>query len=469
MELTLRHIDLWLVAGSALYWSEIALKMLGVWGNIAHSVRTFADPFVSAASYLVMIAAILAAYLAMRRPFGDASRQPSGTMSATRALSVAVVMMTLIALIPHDGEPVSSLITVVDLLAIGLFMMLWGSAYVSLDKRAAAFNAAAATLLSVLITLACILLVTRIPDVPASQVLAIASACVLASGRVRLQNVDRPTRERKRGQIATFTLERLAFGMLLGFANEVEASIVPVFPQPDLAAVSAAGALVLLALCARSPRWLYAALPAMVLAAPALLMLPFGGVAPEAMGWSGAMVVWTSWCAFSAVQLSEYKERLSMSELGACLLDKVALGLAIVLGHVSFGVLDALAPGAAQTRLALVLLTGVVLLAAMYTGLTVASLIDERKTDETRREISRAKERRLRELYDWVAEEYALSAREREVMEMLAEGHTSSFIQDELGVSQGTAKAHIAHIYQKLDIHRKDDLLQFIHTLESQR
>ena len=45
---------------------------------------------------------------------------------------------------------------------------------------------------------------------------------------------------------------------------------------------------------------------------------------------------------------------------------------------------------------------------------------------------------------------------------MLAEGYTRAFIRDALGVSDGTAKAHIAHVYAKLDIHHKDDLLGYI-------
>lgn len=461
VRLTLRHIDPWLVAGSSLYWSEIALRMLGMWGRPVHPAQTVADPFLSAASYLVMVAAIFAAYLAMRRG-------PDG-LAGTRGLSAAVVVMTLPSLVPHGDGAAGALAMAFDLSAIGLFMIMWGTAFVSLDKRAAAFNAAAATLLTTLVTLASLLAYTRVSGLPAGPVLAIASACILATGKVRLENVRREPAPEGRRPIAAFTLERLAFGVLLGFAGEVEAGVSPVPPAADLAAVSAISAVLLLAVCVRNPRWLYAALPAMVLAAPVLQMLPFGGMAPGAVGWSGAMVVWTAWCAFSAVQLSEYKERLSMSELGACLLDKVALGLAIALGHAAFGLLQATSPAAAGTRAMSVLLTGLVLLAVMYTAVTVASLVDERKEDETRRKITKTKERRLRELYDWVAEEYALSAREREVMEMLAEGHTSSFIQDELGVSQGTAKAHIAHIYQKLDIHRKDDLLQFIHKLESER
>ena len=47
-------------------------------------------------------------------------------------------------------------------------------------------------------------------------------------------------------------------------------------------------------------------------------------------------------------------------------------------------------------------------------------------------------------------------------MGMLAEGYTRAYIREALDVSDGTAKAHIAHVYAKLGIHHKDDLLDYI-------
>ncbi|MBS5478314.1 MAG: helix-turn-helix transcriptional regulator, partial [Coriobacteriia bacterium] len=82
--------------------------------------------------------------------------------------------------------------------------------------------------------------------------------------------------------------------------------------------------------------------------------------------------------------------------------------------------------------------------------------------DKLRAELAQTRREQVESVYDKLAGEYALSAREREVMGMLAEGYTRAYIREALGVSDGTAKAHIAHIYQKLDVHRKDDLLAFI-------
>ena len=55
--------------------------------------------------------------------------------------------------------------------------------------------------------------------------------------------------------------------------------------------------------------------------------------------------------------------------------------------------------------------------------------------------------------------ESAPSLREREVMGMLAEGYTHAYIREALNVSDGTAKAHIAHVYAKLGMHRRGCML----------
>lgn len=44
----------------------------------------------------------------------------------------------------------------------------------------------------------------------------------------------------------------------------------------------------------------------------------------------------------------------------------------------------------------------------------------------------------------------------------------SSYVRDTLGISDGTAKAHVAHIYQKLGVHSRNDLLELVEDLLAQ-
>lgn len=47
----------------------------------------------------------------------------------------------------------------------------------------------------------------------------------------------------------------------------------------------------------------------------------------------------------------------------------------------------------------------------------------------------------------------ALTPREREVLQLIAEGHTTKEIAEKLGISARTADVHRTHIMQKLDVH----------------
>lgn len=52
-----------------------------------------------------------------------------------------------------------------------------------------------------------------------------------------------------------------------------------------------------------------------------------------------------------------------------------------------------------------------------------------------------------------------LSEREIEVMRLLASGRTNREISHELYISHGTAKAHAANIYRKLDVHNRAEMV----------
>ena len=61
-----------------------------------------------------------------------------------------------------------------------------------------------------------------------------------------------------------------------------------------------------------------------------------------------------------------------------------------------------------------------------------------------------------------VAREYKLSTREEEVLLLLGQRKTVGIIERELFIANGTAKAHVRHIYQKLDIHTRQELFDML-------
>lgn len=61
-----------------------------------------------------------------------------------------------------------------------------------------------------------------------------------------------------------------------------------------------------------------------------------------------------------------------------------------------------------------------------------------------------------------VAGKYRLTGRELEILKLLAQHKTVGMIERELFIANGTAKAHVRHIYQKLDIHSREELFALI-------
>lgn len=61
-----------------------------------------------------------------------------------------------------------------------------------------------------------------------------------------------------------------------------------------------------------------------------------------------------------------------------------------------------------------------------------------------------------------LAKTYDLTARELEVLVPLVHGRSAATIAQTLGISTETARTHIRHIYQKTDIHNREDLMDAV-------
>ncbi len=66
-----------------------------------------------------------------------------------------------------------------------------------------------------------------------------------------------------------------------------------------------------------------------------------------------------------------------------------------------------------------------------------------------------------------VRNHYRLSAREAEVAELVARGNTVARIAEELVVSENTIRTHMRRLYAKLDIHKKQELLDLLESVKA--
>lgn len=65
---------------------------------------------------------------------------------------------------------------------------------------------------------------------------------------------------------------------------------------------------------------------------------------------------------------------------------------------------------------------------------------------------------------DEIAREAGLTPREAEVFALLAQGRSIPYIRDELIISRETAATHAKHIYAKLDVHSRQELIDLVHS-----
>lgn len=65
---------------------------------------------------------------------------------------------------------------------------------------------------------------------------------------------------------------------------------------------------------------------------------------------------------------------------------------------------------------------------------------------------------------DALAREHGLTPREAEVFALLAQGRSIPYIRDELIISRETAATHAKHIYAKLGVHSRQELIDLVHS-----
>lgn len=65
-----------------------------------------------------------------------------------------------------------------------------------------------------------------------------------------------------------------------------------------------------------------------------------------------------------------------------------------------------------------------------------------------------------------IADQYALSPREAEILRFLARGHGAKYIAERLFISADTVRTHCKRIYEKTGVHAKDELLELVERAE---
>jgi DNA-binding CsgD family transcriptional regulator len=66
-----------------------------------------------------------------------------------------------------------------------------------------------------------------------------------------------------------------------------------------------------------------------------------------------------------------------------------------------------------------------------------------------------------------VAQRFGLSPKETEVFELLAQGRNRPYIRERLHLAEGTVKTHTTHIYSKLEVHSRQEMLDLLQAVRA--
>lgn len=454
--------NLWLSAGASLYWASYSFRLMDAAPHYTASIGSNAHVLANA----FMFASVIGVYLLLKS---------QGIKRARIGIPIAMIIASTVVLVFDAARlalpvPVAIALTGFDYFTLGANMVLWGLAFASLEKYLAANSVIVAVLMAAASTLVGQSLSAYIPFPWMTDVCSVGSAALMLGGHIPLRNQTRRPLPRPQSKLAKLFGQRLAFGVPLGLFP----LWVGALAQPGLDPLLLAFTLVALGVAIFATLHLgvppYTTLPAITLVAMGTLCLPHVRGGAAGMMPSLLAGIWIAWQTFSSVQLSELKERLGFSELAITLADKVAIGIAALLGSAARAGLDVvlgwdgLPTGTEAVGLALFTTSFALVLAST---LALARLVGTQQEDSFKSRAAQTNAEREEQLFATIASEYGLSPREREVFEVLAQGYTSAFAADETGITHGTVKAHVAHIYRKLDVHNRDELLKLVEDQEA--
>lgn len=286
--------------------------------------------------------------------------------------------------------------------------------------------------------------------------------------------LDRGALEAARRPLLTFTALWVVVGVMFGLLTALTVRFSDakgVFPWVVLFAAILFVALVLTVAGRRReegargvPARLAVPLVALVVLQVLAAVVPHVGAGSEGSG-LGALPAAHDLCAFASVVLIELftlalfaefarKAALPVDTVFACGGAGRSLGASLgsAVGIAVGGMLaDAMGDGVVTVAL--------VLIAQIVVAFSIK--LSDVPLRETSREVQRWESpigQRCRSL----ARMYRLTPREEEVMELLCKGRSIERVQVELGIAKGTATAHAHHVYQKLGIHSRQELLDMV-------
>ncbi len=354
----------------------------------------------------------------------------------------------------------SAWIEIILTINVASLILLWGYAFASLDKKTAGQNAIYTGVLSIILSLVILILSWQFNwnRTFIGLVFRIVSAVILLSRHVTFISVKRTFKKENYPAVARFLVCRIILG--LGIGMLLGASLTG-NPSWILALVCILIAVGLLIIFVKQRSGIYERVPVSPLIFAGLTVIPFLIDDLNNITALVPTIIWLSWIFISSFQLSSVKETLGLGEVRLSAMDKAALlvgwTVGIIISPVIIGAIG-------YEPLAFIACIAALIWATM-TGLRV---VYDRKENLLIDRIEQERAQQDQLVLEELCSHYGLTNREAEVALLMTQGYSRPYICKTLSISDGTVRAHSSHVYTKLGIHKRDELLSFVRSIEDE-
>jgi DNA-binding CsgD family transcriptional regulator len=366
------------------------------------------------------------------------------------------------------SQTLSFFVVILGAISSSGLILLWGLWFACLGKPEAAQMVVPVTLLSLLIYyLSIAIFPSEIVGSIMTPLYFSISAILFLLSRFTYKRTPRDLNTKKLGSITGFFLSRVCIGLVIGQSIQ----LLPVGGQNSMLLPSLLIGVAIVSLILvwhfKYGREAFRLLPLMPLLGTGFLLLPYFPHEMPSLAGATAPIIWFCWIILSSFQISGIIDAYGIDEARLSFSEKAVVMLSSSIGTMIAPSISLLLPIETSSSTSGFIAIALVYITVLATTAAIWHLVYERKQGELVEELSKPHEEQLKQLYDSIAKNHRLSVREREVLEMLAQGHTRKYIQDSLLISDGTTKSHIAHVYQKLNVHKKEELYSLIEDYKS--
>jgi DNA-binding CsgD family transcriptional regulator len=385
---------------------------------------------------------------------------------ASTAMATGAVLWVITAYLDFKSLPCMILCGVLTGTGSALLLMQWGRSFGSIPATTSSLESA----LGYLIAAIAYLVMGFLPFLTTAFVAAILPFCssyALTRQQVRASGTeaDHPGFSALRHDpfLPKLLAGTLLIGCIAGITGEVHVVSDPATPAGNLtwqfffAAAFAPLMILIINIFSKRHDFGFSYRPTLVLMVFGVVMIPFSVQNAQMAGWliligyhCFDLLIWTL--------LADLSYRFHVSPILSFGLGRGALYLANGLGTF-LGTFLRLQIGASPSFVTLSKVSIVITLVLIITYsfiLTEKDLISYKGVEKD------GKPGAIMQSCNAIAALYSLSPREEDVMRLMVKGRSIARIQDELYMSKGTVNTHLHHIYQKLSIHTRQELLDLV-------